>query len=96
MDWVGNKGHDVRLPYNYLSKAEWNAVFDSIKVAPVTWNQQLGLYPPPFSLAFDRSLHFIATVRADALHWSLFQAGRRLRKQHRLARRALDDLASPT
>ena len=27
MDWVGNKGHDVRLPYNYLSKAEWTAVF---------------------------------------------------------------------
>ena len=66
MDWVGNKGHDVRLPYNYLSKAEWNAVFDSIKVAPLTWNQQLGLYPAPFSLAFDRSLHFIATVRATA------------------------------
>jgi SAM-dependent methyltransferase len=66
MDWVGNKGHDVRLPYNYLSKAEWSAVFDRIKVAPVTWNQQLGLYPQPFSLAFDRSLHFIATVRATA------------------------------
>ena len=31
MDWVGNRGHDVRLPYNYLSKAEWNAIFDSIE-----------------------------------------------------------------
>ena len=66
MDWVGNKGHDVRLPYNYLSKAEWTAVFDRIKVSPVTWNQRLALYPQPFSLAFDRSLHFIATVRATA------------------------------
>jgi 2-polyprenyl-3-methyl-5-hydroxy-6-metoxy-1,4-benzoquinol methylase len=66
MDWVGNKGHDVRLPNNYLSKSEWTAVFDRIKVAPVTWNQRLGLYPQPFSLAFDRSLHFIATLRATA------------------------------
>ena len=30
MDWVGNRGHDVRLPYNYLSKAEWHAAFDKI------------------------------------------------------------------
>jgi SAM-dependent methyltransferase len=66
MDWVGNRGHDVRLPYNYLSKAEWDAVFDRIKVAPATWNQSLDLYPQPFSLAFDRSLHFISTIRPTA------------------------------
>src|SRR5437588_9417385 len=23
MDWVGNSGHNVRLPYNYLSKDDW-------------------------------------------------------------------------
>ncbi len=66
MDWVGNRGHDVRLPYNYLSKAEWDAVFGGIKVAPATWNQRLDLYPQPFSLAFDRSLHFISTIRPTA------------------------------
>jgi SAM-dependent methyltransferase len=66
MDWVGNRGHDVRLPYNYLSKAEWDMVFDQIKVAPATWNQSLDLYPQPFSLAFDRSLHFISTIRSTA------------------------------
>ena len=66
MDWVGNRGHDVRLPYNYLSKAEWDAVFEKIGVARATWNQSLDLYPQPFSLAFDRSLHFISTVRSSA------------------------------
>ncbi len=65
MDWVGNRGHDVRLPYNYLSKAEWDAVFEKIGVARATWNQSLDLYPQPFSLAFDRSLHFISTVRSS-------------------------------
>jgi SAM-dependent methyltransferase len=62
MDWVGNRGHDVRLPYNYLSKAEWDVIFGRIGVSPVTWSEDLGLYPPPFSLAFDRNLHFVATV----------------------------------
>jgi SAM-dependent methyltransferase len=66
MDWVGNRGHDVRLPYNYLSKAEWDAIFGKIGVAPATWSEDLGLYPPPFSLAFDRNLHFVATVKPSA------------------------------
>jgi hypothetical protein len=57
----------VRLPYNYLSKAEWNALFRQLGVSPVTWKETLGIYPPPFTLAFDRSLHFIATV-AQVVH----------------------------
>ncbi|MEI6797826.1 MAG: class I SAM-dependent methyltransferase [Pseudomonadota bacterium] len=28
MDWVGNRGHDVRLPYNYLSEDGWKDVFE--------------------------------------------------------------------
>lgn len=63
MDWVGNRGHDVRLPYNYLPRAEWHAAFDRIGAKVLTWNEQLGLYPQPFAMAFDRSLHFIGTVR---------------------------------
>ncbi|EFG2886074.1 methyltransferase domain-containing protein [Escherichia coli] len=63
MDWVGNRGHDVRLPYNYLSKAEWHAIFDKIGAKVLTWNEQLGLYPQPFSMAFDRGLHFIGAIR---------------------------------
>ncbi len=66
MDWVGNRGHDVRLPYNYLSKAEWEDIFRRIGVAPVSWKEGLGLYPQPFALAFDRNLHFIATVKPAA------------------------------
>lgn len=62
MDWVGNRGHDVRLPYNYLSRDEWNGLFDKIGAKTLSWNERLGLYPQPFSLAFDRSLHFIGTV----------------------------------
>lgn len=63
MDWVGNKGHNVRLPYNYLSKAEWNAIFAEAGVVPKSWREQLGLYPFPASLLFDRGLHFVARLR---------------------------------
>lgn len=62
MDWVGNRGHDVRLPYNYLTKREWAAIFTRLGLAPVRWEQKLGIYPAPFGLIFDRELHFVATV----------------------------------
>jgi SAM-dependent methyltransferase len=62
MDWFGNKGHDVRLPYNYLSEAQWNEIFSKLRVRPKTWNQSLGIYPLPFSLIFDRNLHFVSTI----------------------------------
>lgn len=63
MDWVGNRGHDVRLPYNYLSSAEWNAVFREIGVETLRLDPRLNIYPAPFTAVFDRRLHFVATVR---------------------------------
>jgi SAM-dependent methyltransferase len=62
MDWVGNRGHDVRLPYNYLSRKEWTAIFDRLGLSTLRWEPNLGIYPAPFGLLFDRSLHFVATV----------------------------------
>ena len=62
MDWVGNRGHGVRLPYNYLSRAEWDEVFKKTGLTPARWNHSLGIYPAPFTFLFDRSLHFVATV----------------------------------
>jgi hypothetical protein len=62
MDWVGNKGHDVRLPYNYLTRSQWNSIFATVGVDLVRWRGKLALYPFPANLAFDRNLHFIATL----------------------------------
>lgn len=63
MDWVGNRGHGVRLPYNYLSAGEWRAIISANGAYRASWKTALGLYPPPFSLAFDRGLHFVGTIR---------------------------------
>jgi SAM-dependent methyltransferase len=62
MDWIGNYGHDVVLPYNYLSEQEWHKHFRDTNLSPEDWTESLGLYPFPFSLVFGRRLHFIARL----------------------------------
>lgn len=65
MDWVGNAHHGVTLPYNYWSKAEWDAAFDAVGLKPVEIKRSLGLYPAPASWVFERGLHFIGRFHRD-------------------------------
>lgn len=62
MDWVGNAGHGVALPYNYWRRDEWEAAFRALSLTPDALQSRLGLYPLPFSWIFDRGLHFIARL----------------------------------
>ena len=62
MDRVGNERHGVVLPYNYWPQARWEDAFRTLGLHPEEWRPRLGLYPFPASLAFDRSLHFIARL----------------------------------
>lgn len=62
MDWAGNRGHDVVLPYNYLSRDSWQEAYREAGVASLSSKQALGLYLAPFSWLFDRKLHFIALL----------------------------------
>ena len=66
MDWIGNYGHDVVLPYNYLSEQEWRKHFQDTNLSPERWTESLGLYPFPFSLVFGRRLHFIARLTVSS------------------------------
>jgi SAM-dependent methyltransferase len=65
MDWVGNRPHGVALPYNYLSRREWQELFASCKLALRAWSTEVPLYPFPFSLLFGRRLHFIALLEKN-------------------------------
>lgn len=67
MDWVGNRGHDVVLPYNYLSRAAWDVAFRRAKLRIVAWRGELRLYPPPARYLFDRHLHYVALLAPDRL-----------------------------
>lgn len=62
MDWVGNRGHDVVLPYNYLTHAEWAHTFATAGCEVASWREQLALYPAPISWICDRRLHFVALL----------------------------------
>ena len=63
MDWVGNTRHGVVLPYNYWDRLQWDAALRRTGGVVESWDQDLGLYPYPFNLLFDRSLHFVARLR---------------------------------
>lgn len=65
MDWVGNAGHGVRLPYNYLSREQWTKAICSAGLTETRWISRLHLYPFPASLVFDRKLHFVARLEVD-------------------------------
>ena len=62
MDWVGNRGHDVVLPYNYLRRSKWDQIFSGAGLQVDSWHGKLGLYPDPASCVFDRQLHFVARL----------------------------------
>ncbi|HKM81836.1 MAG TPA: class I SAM-dependent methyltransferase [Candidatus Acidoferrum sp.] len=62
MDWVGNRPHGVRLPYNYQSRKEWEASFAKCGLSIAQWTSEVPLYPFPFSLLVGRGLHFVTLL----------------------------------
>jgi len=72
MDWVGNRSHGVRLPYNYLSRQQWRSVYGDLGLFADVTLEALRLYPRPFGWVFDGQLHFIARLRClDGLRGTL-------------------------
>jgi SAM-dependent methyltransferase len=65
MDWVGNASHGIALPYNYWPESRWRLTFDAIGLRIAQWQPQLGLYPFPASLIFERGLHFVAALGVE-------------------------------
>jgi len=62
MDWVGNRGHDVALPYKYLLRREWEQIFSEAGLSSELWIEKLGLYPAPAAWLFERGLHFVTRL----------------------------------
>jgi SAM-dependent methyltransferase len=59
MDWIGNARHGVRLPYNYLTSADWHQHFGRTGLTVRGWDTDLPLYPQPLSAVFGRGLHVL-------------------------------------
>jgi len=62
MDRIGNARYGVALTGNYWRRRDWEQAFITLRMNPVEWREQLGLYPPVLDLLFGRSLHFVAKL----------------------------------
>jgi SAM-dependent methyltransferase len=60
MDWFGNLGDGVPMPYLFLDRREWQGEFFKARLEVVSMVEKLGLYLPPAGWLFDRRLHFVA------------------------------------
>lgn len=63
MDFVGNAHYHVSLPYNYLTKEEWDAVFKQNNLQVEKYDTDLHLYTGIFHYLFDRKLHFVVRLK---------------------------------
>lgn len=63
MDWFGNAHHGVDLPYDYWTEEEWAEGFRRAGLELESSEHRLGLYRPPVSWIFERSLHFMVRLR---------------------------------
>ncbi|HEX4297538.1 MAG TPA: class I SAM-dependent methyltransferase [Devosia sp.] len=66
MDWFGNIGDGVPLPYNFLSRSEWQGAFFKARLQLVQTTERLGIYLPPARWLFDRNLHFVSFLTPKA------------------------------
>lgn len=62
MDWGGNRAEGINMPYRYLSRREWGRLFEEVGLSPDYSLGSIGLFPPPLSLIFDGSLHFVTRL----------------------------------
>ncbi len=62
MDWFGNRGHGVVLPYCYWTWDAWQRAFQQLGLEIETIERDLCLYPFPVSVLCDRKLHFISRL----------------------------------
>lgn len=62
LDWIGNYGTGVPMPFNFLSTQQWNQVFTETGLVEQKRIQGLQYWPWPISLIVDRQFHFVARL----------------------------------
>jgi len=56
----------VPLPYNFLSRSEWQGAFFKSRLQSRQTNEKLNIYLPPARWLFDRQLHFVSFLEPKA------------------------------
>jgi SAM-dependent methyltransferase len=65
MDYVGNRIYDVKLPYNYLSRDEWDELIASNNLIIESLVTNFDLYPFPLNSIFGGSLHSLFVLKVN-------------------------------
>jgi SAM-dependent methyltransferase len=63
MDLLGNERLGVACPFNFWPRQRWLDTFNNLKLTICSCEPLNGLYPWPAGLLFERSMHFVATLR---------------------------------
>jgi len=58
LDWVGNIGSGVPMPYNFLSRFQWQTLFTELELIEVTRQDRFRYWFWPVSVVIDRHIHF--------------------------------------
>ncbi len=66
MDRIGNQRYGVELPYNYLSRLEWETLWQQTGLDVDSYLPRIDLYPGMLKPFFERQLHFIARLKKNA------------------------------
>lgn len=64
MDWLGNAGKGVPMPFRFLSSDEWDAIFDALPFEEVRRIDAIHYWSWPLRAVIDRRFHFVALLQA--------------------------------
>jgi hypothetical protein len=65
MDRMGNQVKGIPLPYNYLTRQDWNELFEDINLQKEFYAGNLHLYSWVLRSFFDRNLHFFVKLKVN-------------------------------
>lgn len=62
LDWLGNRGDNIALPYNYFSAEQWRKIFKQYALNMVEHKSRMKIYCSVLSVFFPDRLHFAAKL----------------------------------
>ncbi|WP_417797924.1 class I SAM-dependent methyltransferase [Terasakiella pusilla] len=65
LDWTGNVGTGVPMPYNFLSSQQWKSLYDEVGLIEVEKRHPIRYWPGIIGHALDRQFHFTSKLKVS-------------------------------
>ena len=66
LDWLGNVGTGVALPYHFLSSDQWRALFSACQLEEIERRHPIHYWPGILGHMLDRQYHFISKLKVPS------------------------------